>query len=512
MKKLKLFEMFAGFGGASFALKKLGVDFECIGYSEIDKFACQCYNQNHWINMPKTNPQFDEEFDHNFGDCTKINPIDLPDFDILTGGFPCQTFSVAGKGKGELDARGTLFYEIIRIAEVKKPKMMLLENVKGLTNKKHKATFEKILSELDRIGYNVRWQVLNTKNHGIPQNRDRVFFVCFLKGNVNWFDFKFPKEEELKIFLKDILEEDVDEKYFLSDKMVEKITFKEKSNGEVANLNKGGERGSVYSENTEVMSCLSATDYKQPKQIIIQTGMIKQICKKRMFETPKEINEFLRNNKGSLTIKEISEFVKLPTTQVEHYFRVDKSRAIPSPKVWGELKDLIGFPNTYDKQVTEIYEKEIEFESTRRVYSDNGISPTISATNADKIIQINNPKHSNDRIYNPCGISPTLNTMQGGRRQPFILQRARGFNKGGLKEICPSISSSFWQQNNFVFEDFRVRRLTPKECFRLMGFLDDGINLDGLSNTQRYKLAGNGWDINLVSKILKNMLVNFNEM
>ncbi len=126
-------------------------------------------------------------------------------------------FSVAGKGLGELDTRGTLFYEIIRILEVKKPKYVFLENVKGLTNKKHRETFSKILSELDRVGYNVDWNVLNTKNYGIPQNRERVFIVGFRKDLK--FNFKIPDEEELKITIKNILEDEVDKKYYLSELM-----------------------------------------------------------------------------------------------------------------------------------------------------------------------------------------------------------------------------------------------------------------------------------------------------
>ena len=120
---MKIFEMFSGYGGASFSLKKSGIEYEVVGYSEIDKYAIQCYEQNHK--------------GKNFGDCKNINPEELPDFDLLTGGFPCQSFSVAGKGLGEQDTRGTLFHEIIRIAEVKKPKYILLENVKGLTFKPH---------------------------------------------------------------------------------------------------------------------------------------------------------------------------------------------------------------------------------------------------------------------------------------------------------------------------------------------------------------------------------------
>jgi len=191
---MKLFEMFAGYGGASFALKRLGIDFECVGVSEIDNDAMRCYTQNHK--------------GYHYGDCTKINPHDLPDFNLLTAGFPCQSFSLAGKGGGELDTRGTLFNEIIRIAEVKKPKYMLLENVKGLTTKKHVDTFHKILGELLRIGYQVYVKVLNSKEHGTPQNRERVFFVCFhLKDFRLVPGFSFPDKEKLRVFFRDILDD-----------------------------------------------------------------------------------------------------------------------------------------------------------------------------------------------------------------------------------------------------------------------------------------------------------------
>ena len=186
---LKTFDMFAGYGGGIFAMQKVNISHQCIGFSEIDKYAIQCFIQNHGDIK-------------NFGDCRLINPNEIEDFDFLTAGFPCQSFSQAGKMKGELDTRGTLFYEIIRIAEVKKPKYMLLENVKGLTTKKFKDTFNKILSELDRIGYNVYWKVLNSKDFGIPQSRARVFFVCFRKDIDVPMKFQFPEPKELKILNK----------------------------------------------------------------------------------------------------------------------------------------------------------------------------------------------------------------------------------------------------------------------------------------------------------------------
>jgi DNA (cytosine-5)-methyltransferase 1 len=213
MNKVCVFEMFSGYGGASFALKQAGIPHTVVGFSEIDKYAVQCFLMNHGST--------------NFGDCKTIKPEELPDFDLLTAGFPCQAFSVAGNMKGELDPRGTLFNEIIRIAEVKKPRWMLLENVKGLTSKKFEATFQKILSELDRIGYDVHWKVLNTKEYGIPQSRARVWFVCFDRAGLtkeqrNW---RWPEPETLKIFIKDILEEEVNEKYYLSEKL--QTRFKE---------------------------------------------------------------------------------------------------------------------------------------------------------------------------------------------------------------------------------------------------------------------------------------------
>lgn len=192
---IKVFEMFAGYGGASFGLKRIGIPFECVGYSEIDKTAIKCYDINH-------------KGIKNYGDATKINPDELPDFDLLTAGFPCQAFSTAGLGKGELDTRGTLFNEIIRISEIKKPKYMLLENVKGLITKKHETTFHKILEELDRIGYIVKTKVLNSMDYGTPQSRERIWFMCF-REDVAYDnrDVEFPEKEQLIVEFKHILED-----------------------------------------------------------------------------------------------------------------------------------------------------------------------------------------------------------------------------------------------------------------------------------------------------------------
>ncbi len=143
--------------------------FKCVGMSEIDKYASELLKKR----FPNVT---------NYGDCTKINPNELPDFDMLCGGFPCQAFSIAGKRRGFKDTRGTMFFEIARILEVKRPKIILLENVKGLLNHEKGETFKIILQTLDELGYRTQWMVLNSKFFGVPQNRERVFIIGSLRN------------------------------------------------------------------------------------------------------------------------------------------------------------------------------------------------------------------------------------------------------------------------------------------------------------------------------------------
>ena len=159
--------MFSGIGGFELGI---GDKCECIGYSEIDKYAIQIYQKQ----FPKHK---------NYGDATEINTDELPDFDLLVGGFPCQAFSVAGKRRGFGDTRGTLFFEIARIVKSKRPKTLLLENVKGLLSHNKGETFRVILQTLDELGYHTEWMVLNSKFFGVPQNRERVFIIGSLRGS-----------------------------------------------------------------------------------------------------------------------------------------------------------------------------------------------------------------------------------------------------------------------------------------------------------------------------------------
>lgn len=210
MNKLKVFEAFTGYGGAHYGLKRTNIDFEVIGISEIDKHAVDLYSKN----FPNIK---------NFGDITKIQTEELPDFDLFTGGFPCQPFSTAGLGLGELDMRGTLFYDIIRIVTAKIPEFVLLENVKGFLSKKHKPTLHKILSEFENLGYKVFVELLNTKDFGIPQNRERVWIFATLNSN---FDFTYnlsPQKQNLKFKVKDFVDKHVDENLYKTEKQINRL-------------------------------------------------------------------------------------------------------------------------------------------------------------------------------------------------------------------------------------------------------------------------------------------------
>ena len=233
---------------------------------------------------------------------TNVYEREIPkeSLDIYMTSPPCQAFSLAGKRLGKNDQRGILFFNSLEFIQINKPRYFIFENVKGLLSDDNGKTFrewvnllggksingnEVIFTYEGSVPYHLYWQVLNAKNHGVPQNRERIFLIGIRDDSDN--NFQFPKEEHLTKRLKDVLENEVDEKYFLSEKMLNLITFEEKLNGEVANLNKGGERGSVYDSNCNAMSCLSATDYKQPKQILIKSATSKGYEKKKQMLTHK---------------------------------------------------------------------------------------------------------------------------------------------------------------------------------------------------------------------------------
>ena len=164
---MKVFSMFSGVGGFELGLQRAGVDHELVGYCEWDQYASQIYDRH----FPGVK---------NYGDATRIVPDELPEFQLLCAGFPCPTWSLAGKRQGFLDhARGTEFFDIARVLAVRQPRYVVLENVQGLLNHDEGRSFECILGVLAEIGYEVQWQLLNSRDFGIPQSRERVYIVGY---------------------------------------------------------------------------------------------------------------------------------------------------------------------------------------------------------------------------------------------------------------------------------------------------------------------------------------------
>lgn len=210
MSKLKVFEAFAGYGSQSIALRNLGIDYEVVAISEIDKYAIQAYEAIHGeVN--------------NLGDISNISIEDIPYHDLFTYSFPCQDISTAGNQASLAEGSGTrssLLWECKKIIETKKPTYLLMENVKNLVSKRHKPHFDKWLEWLEQQGYTNSWKVLNAKDYGVPQNRERVFLVSVLNSNTQ---YKFPNKVELNTTTLDLLEADVPSKYYFSDIGVAKM-------------------------------------------------------------------------------------------------------------------------------------------------------------------------------------------------------------------------------------------------------------------------------------------------
>ena len=413
---LRLFSMFAGYGGAEFALQKANIPFECAGYSEIDKNAIKCYEQNFVGHK-------------NFGDCTKINPDDLPSFDLLTGGFPCQDVSLAGK-RDLSEGRTNLYQEILRIARAKRPKYLLLENVKGLLSmnlnddKLENKLLDKIVRDLKSLGYGVCYKVLNSKDFGVPQNRERIWFVCKL-GGWDFMEFQFPNPVPLKLFVKDLLEPVVDKKYLLSEKQLLAIQNK--------------------------LRCAQELKIEDVKVLQIDSSG----------KGYKSQNDRLRNIYG-------------------------ESPTISSGGTGSKLKifDPVIFALRTRQEMKGEWCKGREGKLQSCEFNMDGITNSLTSVQKDNLV-MDTRKYKGEtepRVYD--GITPTL------------VARKR-------TDEAPAVFATITTENAHTFGI--LRRLTPKECFRLMGFLNDEINLGGLCDSAKYKLAGNGWDINVVSLIFKKM-------
>ena len=429
---LRVFEAFAGYGSQSIALRNLGIEYEVVAISEIDKYAIKAYEAIHG----PTN---------NLGDISKIDPKDIPDHDLFTYSFPCQDLSVAGKqaglGKG---TRSGLLYECEKIIEAKKPKYLLLENVKNLVGKKFKPQFDEWLAYLESLGYTNYWQVLNAKDYGVPQNRERVFVVSILGEHE---PYEFPKAIPLDKCIADILEDKVDEKYYLSKEIQNRFKIDNQNKNIIGTTKPDfrtiGQRDLVYDKNG-IMGALVATDYKQPKQIA-----------------------------------EINLKILIPQATKKGYIEMD----LPG------VCDL-SYPNSKTRR--------------GRVQEGGKVSPTLTAASQD-ICYI---EYKGEKIELPCiGASRGRNPENPSSRIPGELTEQRlEINTKGTSNTITTV-----QKDNYAIQtDFRIRKLTPRECFRLMGMRDDDIDkiqAAGISNTQQYKMAGNSIVVDVLEAIFKNLFM-----
>lgn len=395
MHKLKVLELFAGLGACSKALERLNIPHEITDAVEIDKYAIKSFNAIHGTNFePQDIAKWDKDIE----------------VDLIMHGSPCQDFSLAGKQAGgdkNSGTRSSLMYETIRIVNKLKPKYVIWENVKNILSKKHIHNFNAYIQSLEDLGYKNYYQVLNAKDYSIPQNRERVFTIS-IRDDVK-MDFTFPQKQPLKLKLKDLLDENVDEKYYLNDVQIDRI----KESSYIQNQRRIQEK--------DYCDTLCARDWKDPKCVQV----------------------------GTLT------------------------------------------GGKWDKT----------YESCKRVYSEDGLSPTISTCQGGNtepkvevkrmygIFDTEKSTHQAGSVYDRDGLSPTLDTMQGGYRQPCV--------------------ETIDNQDQL---ELKIRKLTPKECFRLMGFDDEDFekaqNIP-TSNTQLYKQTGNSIVVNVLESIFKELFKDY---
>ena len=470
---MKLLSLFSGIGAFENALERKGIDFELVNYCEFDKYASKSYSLIH--NVPEV---------MNLGDITKVNIEDLEPYsaDLITYGFPCQDISNAGKQRGfehdgQLTRSGLFFYASAIIGRIQ-PKVAICENVKALVGKKFTKEFETVLSTLEDMGYTNYWKVLNAKDYGIPQNRERVFIVS-VRNDIDK-KYTFPTPIKLELRLKDILEKEVDEKYYLSDKMLEKLTWGIKGRDiiEVGNLNKGGQKGGVLSTDG-ICSCLSATDYKQPKQIV-DTNKVLQIG--NIVHT----GNFNNPQRG----------------------RIYSSEGIgPTLNTCGGggLEPKIVVREATKKGYAEAHEGDsINFEQpnskTRRgrVGKQQANTLTTSCNQGVVIPTIKYPCMNKDGFKIVKEGDGIITSRPNQAYSTVMNQCSFAIRSGNAKDCGVCVNND---------GQLRIRKLTPLECWRLMGFDDEDfykaekVN----SNTQLYKQAGNSIVVNVLEAIFENL-------
>ena len=450
---IKVGSDFSGVGAFNQALIKLGKPFKEIFACDMDKYARQTFIENY--GEPEYYP-------------TNVYDREIPtqSLDIYMTSPPCQAFSLAGKRLGKEDKRGILFFNSHEFIQVNKPRFFIFENVKGLLSDNGGKTFSEWVAMLggksvngnpilfpyeDSVPYHLYWKVLNAKEHGIPQNRERVFLIGIRDDNDN--KFQFPKEEHLTKRLKDVLEDPVDDKYFLSGKM---------------------------------LSCLF--NHKSDK-FQINTPVINETNQAKTLRT--EMAKMRRQDN----------FIKVKSATNRGYEEATEG-------------DSINFTVTNSK--------------TRRGRVGKGIAQTLEGICNQAVIQLNQNKESGgvqpyqqNRIFDVNGISPAILANLGGDRNHNILYNDKKLNDTIAKNIlkegeikildthnrkvqgnAPTLTEPHHNTTR-LWDGYKIRRLTPRECFRLMDF-PDSFNWT-CSDSQAYKQAGNSIVVNVIYKILKQL-------
>lgn len=461
-KPLRLIELFAGIGAQAKALENLGVKFEHYRICEFDKYAVASYNAVHGT-------------DFTTSDITKIHAADLGIVEtdkyeyIMTYSFPCTDLSKAGKQQGmsrESGTRSGLLWEVERLLKEAEelPQILLMENVPDVLSEKNSADFFAWCRFLEDLGYTNKYAILNAKDFGVPQNRERCFMLSWLGD----FHYDFPQSKPLTVRLKDFLEPDVDKKYYLSDETVKRLNLGD-------NICGGGGILGIYRKRFERADAEALT------------GIV----------------GILLSNQGKRFEKE-----------------TDVASAILA-------RDYKGFGNQTTNGVLVMKsgkQEPIAYDEQNRKIRNDGLIGTLTTDGSS-------PKHNN-RIIEPIvydGFNATvkkdsscIGTITGNcskdlkRNGQGIIEmtkqysRPHGFNKGGVNEseVFPAVRCSSTEDgNNGIIEGIRVRKFTPKECWRLMGFDDESFSRaeKKVSNSQLYKQAGNSIVVDVLMAIFKNL-------
>ena len=429
-------ELFSGIGAQVAALKRIGVKFNVVGISEIDKYAIKSYEA---ING-KT---------RNYGDISKVESLDYAD--LWTYSFPCTDISLAGKQEGLTDKTGKqtrsgLLFEVERllkksVEDGNQPKYLLLENVKNLVGKKFKPEFDKWIKTLDSLGYNNYWKVLNAKDYGVPQNRERVFVVSIRK-DVDTHGYTFPEPFKLERRLKDVLETNVDEKYYLKQDLVETF-IKRLAKREVSNTIRCGGAGSIDQKHT--WDLVAEPSIVQNPHSYNNGGIIKDNDAPTMTSNSSyHLNNFVCN---------------------EPLIAASRGRNPDNP-----LSREAGLPT---EQMLEI--------------NQSGCSNTLTTVGKDNLVV---------EPINACadGTAPALTAH---------LHKETVNDCTKLDRHSPAL------EVKEVGSEIRIRKLTPKECWRLMDFTDEEFEAAekaGVSKTQLYKQAGNSIVVSCLAHIFRELL------